>query len=103
MWTNPHAHLRKDIHIWTGPSQGSVLWKDILTGVWNGPDPVLAWARGAVCVFPQTHQDPICVPEQLVRKINQPPKDNDFNTYDEPPDDTHGDEDAPMGNNVCLS
>lgn len=46
-----------------GPSQGSVLWKDILTGVWNGPDPVLAWAWGAVCVFPHTHQDPIWVPE----------------------------------------
>ena len=46
-----------------------VTWKDALTGVWHGPDPVLAWARGAVCVFPQDHLDPIWVPERLVRKV----------------------------------
>ena len=34
-----------------------VTWKDALTGVWHGPDPVLAWARGTVCVFPQHHLD----------------------------------------------
>ena len=37
--------------------------------VWHGPDPVLAWAQGAVCVFPQDHLDPIWVPERLVRKV----------------------------------
>ena len=46
-----------------------VLWKDSLTGVWNGPDPMLSWARGSVCVFPQNHLDPTWVPEHLVRKV----------------------------------
>uniref|UniRef100_A0A8C7ESM9 RNA-directed DNA polymerase n=1 Tax=Neovison vison TaxID=452646 RepID=A0A8C7ESM9_NEOVI len=27
-------------------------WKDILTGQWRGPDPVLRWHRGSVCLFP---------------------------------------------------
>ena len=44
-------------------------WKDALTGVWHGPYPMLAWAQGSVCVFPQDHLDPIWVPERLVRKV----------------------------------
>lgn len=50
-------------------SKGTVMWKDILTGCWNGPDPVLVWARGSVCVFPQDQQQPIWVPEQLTRLV----------------------------------
>ena len=34
------------------PPKPLVLWKDILTGKCNGPDPVLVWSRGSVCVFP---------------------------------------------------
>lgn len=34
-------------------SKGYVQWKNILTGSWHGPDLVLTWARGSVCVFPQ--------------------------------------------------
>ena len=26
-------------------------WKDPLTNEWKGPDPVLIWGRGSVCVF----------------------------------------------------
>ncbi|EGW11815.1 Putative Pol polyprotein [Cricetulus griseus] len=48
---------------------GMVKWKDILSGLWCGPDPVLTWARGSVCVFPQDQQDPVWVPERLIRKI----------------------------------
>ena len=44
-----------------------VLWKDILSGQWKGPDPVLIWTRGSVCVFPQDAQSPIWVPERLVK------------------------------------
>ena len=41
-------------HANTSPSKlGYAKWKDVLTGSWNGPDPVLAWARGSVCMFPQ--------------------------------------------------
>ena len=43
-------------HANTSPSKlGYAKWKDVLTGSWNGPDPVLAWARGSVCMFPQNH------------------------------------------------
>ena len=37
-----------------------VMWKDVLTGCWKGPDPVLVWA--SVCVFPQDHRQPLWVP-----------------------------------------
>lgn len=47
-----------------------VKWKDALTGVWHGPDPMLTWTRGSVCVFPQEQQDPVWVPECLVRRIH---------------------------------
>ena len=30
-----------------------VKWKDVLTGLWKGPDPILIRSKGAVCVFPQ--------------------------------------------------
>jgi hypothetical protein len=32
--------------------KGTVMWKDMLDGQWHGPDPVLVWARGSVCVSP---------------------------------------------------
>ena len=51
--------------------KGHVKWKDILTGTWHGPDPVLAWARGSVCVFPQDRQDPVLIPERLIVKCNR--------------------------------
>lgn len=63
-----------------GPQKGLVTWRDTLTGVWHGPDPVLAWARGSVCVFPQDHSDPIWVPERLVRKVQQPKQQQDEGT-----------------------
>lgn len=36
-----------------GSLKGFAKWKDVITGIWHGPDPVLAWARGSVCVSPQ--------------------------------------------------
>lgn len=56
-------------HANTSPSKlGYAKWKDVLTGSWNGPDPVLAWARGSVCMFPQNLAEPVWVPERLVRR-----------------------------------
>jgi hypothetical protein len=43
-------HVNPDIS-----PKGMVMWKDVLTGCWKGPDAVLVWARGSVCVFPQDH------------------------------------------------
>jgi hypothetical protein len=43
--------------------KGTLMWKDVLDGQWHGPDPVLVWARGSVCVFPQDRHQPLWVPE----------------------------------------
>ena len=51
--------------------KGTVMWKDVLTGEWNGPDPVLVWARGSVCVFPQDQRQPLWVPERLTRIVQR--------------------------------
>ena len=40
-----------------------------ITGCWKGPDPVLVWERGSVCVFPQDHRQQLWVPERLTRAI----------------------------------
>ena len=51
-------------HANTSPSKlGYAKWKDVLTGSWNGSDPVLAWARGCVCMFPQNRAEPVWVPD----------------------------------------
>ncbi|WP_254797612.1 hypothetical protein [Geopseudomonas aromaticivorans] len=39
--------------------------------LWHGPDPVLAWARVSVCVFPQDQHDPLWIPERLSRRCNK--------------------------------
>lgn len=49
--------------------KGMVMWKNVLTGRWNGPDPVLVWVRDSVCVFTQDQQQPIWVPEWLSRVV----------------------------------
>ena len=44
-----------------------IRWKDPIEGRWHGPDPVLIWGRGHVCVFPQNAEEPLWLPERLVR------------------------------------
>ena len=61
------ADRHQDPH---GPAKGMVKWKDILTGLWRGSNPMLPWARGSVCVFPQNKQDPVWVTERLTRRGN---------------------------------
>jgi hypothetical protein len=65
------------------------MWKDVLTGCWKGPDSVLVWAKGSVCVFPQDHRQPLWVPEQLTRAIQN--KQN------------HEDVDIPVAGNAPAS
>lgn len=62
-----------DRHLGTVPhKRGYVRWKDVITGQWNGPDSVLTWARGCVCVFPQNSTDPVWVPERLTHTAKTP-------------------------------
>ena len=49
----------------------------VLTGCWKGPDPVLFWERGSVCVFPQDHRQLLWIPEQLTRAIQGKQSDED--------------------------
>ena len=35
----------------TSSSFAHVLWKDALTGMWNGLDPVIIWAKGSACTY----------------------------------------------------
>lgn len=70
-----------------------VKWKDILTGLWRGPDPVLPWARGSVCGFPQDQQDPVWAPECLVRRIQH--GEHLERQHDDSPTPSH---DEPAGN-----
>jgi hypothetical protein len=57
-----------DRHVQRVPGlQGYARWKDVLTGIWKGPDLVLMWVRGSVCVFPQDQTKPLWVPERFVR------------------------------------
>ena len=36
-----------------------VKWKDLLSGQWKGPDPLLTSGRGCACIFPQDADSPI--------------------------------------------
>ena len=49
----------------------------VLTGCWKGPDLVLVWERGSVCVFPQDHRQLMWIPEQLTRAIQGKQSDED--------------------------
>lgn len=53
-----------------------VKWKDVLTGLWKGPDTILIRSRGAVCVFPQEEDNPFWLPERLTRRILTPKNDS---------------------------
>ena len=44
-----------------------VLWKDLLSGQWRGPDVLIIFGRGYACVFPQDADSPIWIPDRLVR------------------------------------
>lgn len=49
-------------------TEALVHWKDPLTGVWQGPDPVLVWGRRHVCVFPRHADSPRWLPKCLVKQ-----------------------------------
>ena len=67
---NDHGRSAADRHAMISPIvQHDVKWKDVLSGKWHGPDPVILKFRGAFCVFPQDKEYPIWVPERLTRKF----------------------------------
>ena len=66
-------------------SLGWVRWKDLQTGRWMEPTPLLSKVRGAVCVFPPGVDKPIWVPERCVRSVTQ---DEDHNAPSASGDDS---------------
>ena len=64
-----HGSSAADRDAMTSPViQHDIKWKDVLTGKWYGPDPIISRSRGAVCVFLQDKEHPIWVLERLTRK-----------------------------------
>ena len=49
-----------------------VKWKDLLSGLWRGPDPLLTSGRGYACIFPQDADSPIWIPDRLIRHVAAP-------------------------------
>lgn len=50
-------------HPTTNTNYAKVHWKDVLTGQWKGPDPVIIWGRGSVCILPTDSPYPVWIPE----------------------------------------
>jgi len=49
-----------------------VKWKDLLSGQWKGPNPLLTSGRGYACIFPQDEDSLIWVPDRLIRYVSAP-------------------------------
>ena len=48
-----------------------MMWKNLLTGTWEGPDVLITSGRGYACVFPQTAETPIWIPDRLIGPFHQ--------------------------------
>lgn len=49
----------------------SVMWKDPLNNSWHGPDPVLIWGRGSVCIYSKEMKSARWLPERLVKQVDK--------------------------------
>ena len=79
-----HGHSAAERHKqWPVPPKELVKWKDVLTGDFKGPDPILIRSRGAFCVFPQEEESPIWIPERLTRRV-LPEQNAALHAFDEP-------------------
>ena len=47
-------------------------WKDLFSGQWKGPDPLLTSGRGYACIFPQDADLPIWILDRLIRYVAAP-------------------------------
>jgi hypothetical protein len=61
-------------HPVTSSSYAMVKWRDPLTNKWKGPDLVLIWGRGSVCVFSQKEDGAQWLPERLVCQLDTDPE-----------------------------
>jgi hypothetical protein len=61
-------------HPVTSSSYAMVKWCDPFANEWKGPDPVLIWGRGSVCVFSQKEDGALWLPERLVHQLDTDPE-----------------------------
>ena len=54
------------IHLEQQNAKPLVKWKDLLSGQWKGPDPLLTSGRGCACIFPQDTDALIWIPDRLI-------------------------------------
>ena len=52
-------------------AQPLVMWKDLLNGNLRGLDTLMTSKRGYACVFPQTAETPIWIPDRLIGPFHQ--------------------------------
>jgi hypothetical protein len=62
----------------------TVPWKDSLTGTWNGPDLVLIWGKGSVCIYSQTADTACWLPERLIKQIDNNNRSSEENPPENP-------------------
>lgn len=74
-------------------NNGFVKWKDLQSGSWKGPDPVLLRLRGSVCVFPKGADGPIWIPKRCVRPVDS--HSNQCGTMELSAKSSHADECEP--------
>lgn len=65
-------------HPHTSTTYASVQWKDTMTGKWPGPETVLIWRRGYICIFSKEENGAHWLLERLVQQTEQshPPADS---------------------------
>ena len=49
-----------------------VKWRDLLSGQWKGPDPLLTSGRGYACIFPQDADSLIWILDRLIHHVAAP-------------------------------
>jgi hypothetical protein len=56
---------------WPQPPNKMVKWKNVLDNRWYGPDPILIRSWEAICVFPQSKDNPLWVPTRLTKTVKE--------------------------------
>lgn len=58
-------------HISTNMDHAHVLWKDPLTGQWQGPDPMIVWGKGSTCIYDSKEGGARWLSERLIKLYNK--------------------------------
>ena len=57
-------------HPKTHQGYAKVLWKDPITGLWSGPDPVLIWGKGSAAIYDSKEKGARWLPVRLVKPFS---------------------------------